>query len=162
MICHLWLVVWIPNWFCGFAILKTLYMYSHAGSEAFFHTGLEPKRKRSGTPPKIGSPPGTNFLDPFWKIVPSVDQPHQGKSVHVDGHEVTNKGISGVHRGLFRKLSGWFSSLCLGWPYAAFTKIIVQCTWMQHAVLPGTRLVHCVLLNLHTWIVPRNLNAPPR
>ena len=59
---------------------------------------------------------------------PTVDQPIRSKSVLVNDHEVTTKDISGVHRGIFRKLSDWFSSVCLGWPYAAFTKIIAQCT----------------------------------
>ena len=45
--------------------------------------------------------------------VPTVDQPDQGKSVHVNGHEVTTNDISGVHRGISRKLSDWFSSVCL-------------------------------------------------
>ena len=43
--------------------------------------------------------------------------------MHVNGHEVTTKDISGVHRGIIsRKLSDWFSSVCLSWPYAVFTK----------------------------------------
>ena len=33
--------------------------------------------------------------------------------MHINGLEVTTKDISGVHRGLFRTLSDWFSSLCL-------------------------------------------------
>ena len=52
---------------------------------------------------------------------------HQGKPVHVNNHEVTTKDISGVHRGIFRKLSDWSSSVCLDWPYTALTKIIAQC-----------------------------------
>ena len=70
--------------------------------------------------------------------------------MHVNGHEVTTKDINGVHSGIFRKLGDWFSSVCLDWPYAAFTKIIVKCTHnqMQGVVPPGMRVVHCVLLNL--------------
>ena len=41
--------------------------------------------------------------------------------MHVNGHEVTTKDIIGVHRGISRKLRDWFPSVCLGWPYAAFT-----------------------------------------
>ena len=54
--------------------------------------------------------------------------------MHVNSHEVTTKDISGVHSGISRKLSDWFSSVCLGWPYAALTRIIAQCTCnrMQH------------------------------
>ena len=66
----------------------------------------------------------------FWthseKFVPTVDQPQEGKSVHVNGHEVTTKDVSDVHRGISRKLSEWFSSVCLGWLCTAFTKIIAQ------------------------------------
>ena len=62
-------------------------------------------------PPKIGSP-GTSEI-----LGPNCRQPHQGKSMHVNGHEVTTKDISGVHRGISRKLSDWFSSVCLGWPH---------------------------------------------
>ena len=40
-----------------------------------------------------GSPRDEFFLDPL-KFVPTVDQPHQGESVHVNGHEVTTKDIS--------------------------------------------------------------------
>ena len=63
-----------------------------------------------------------------------VDQPHAGKSVHVNGHEVTTRNISGVHSG---KLSDWFSSVSLGWPYAAFTKYLcnvceIECSvWLR-------------------------------
>ena len=82
-------------------------------------------------PPKIGSPRNEFFLN-IWthseKFVPTVDQPHQGKSVLVNDHEVTTKDISSVHSGIFRKLSDRFSSVRLGWPYAALTKIIAQFT----------------------------------
>ena len=48
-------------------------------------------------PPRIGFP-GTNFSEIFGPIysenfVPTVDQPQEGKSVHVNGHEVTIKDI---------------------------------------------------------------------
>ena len=118
-------------------------------------------------PPKIGSPRNEFFWN-IWthseKFVPTVDQPHQGKSVHVNGHEVITKDISSVHRGIFCKLSDWSSSVCLDWPYTALTKIFAQCTRnrMQRAVPPGMRLLHCVLLNLRAWIVSRNLNNLPR
>ena len=112
-------------------------------------------------PPKIGSPRNEFFWN-IWthseNFVPTVDQPRQGKSVLVNDHEVTTKDISGVHRGIFRKLSDWFSSVCLGWPYAAFTKIIAQCT---RGIECSVRfrwewgLYNCVLLNLRTWKVSR-------
>ena len=77
-------------------------------------------------------PPRNEFFLNIWthfeKFVPTVDQPHQGKSVHVNDHEVTTKDISSVHSGIFRKLSDRFSSVRLGWPYAALTKIIAQFT----------------------------------
>ena len=75
------------------------------------------------------------------KFVPTVDQPHQGKSVHVNSHEVTTKNISDVHSAISRKLNDLVPSVYLGWPFAAFTKI-AQCMQkrMQHPFLPGTRL----------------------
>ena len=117
-------------------------------------------------PPKIGSPRNEFFWN-IWthseKFVPTVDQPHQGKSVHVNSHEVITKDISSVHRGIFWTLSDWSSSVCLDWPYTPLTKIFAQCTrnWMQRAVPPGMRLLNCVLLNLRAWIVSRNLNNLP-
>ena len=64
-------------------------------------------------PPKIGSPTGINFSEIFGptliaKFVPTVDEPHQGISVHVSNHEVVTKDISGVHISILRKLSDWF------------------------------------------------------
>ena len=63
------------------------------------------------TPLKL-VPPGTIFSAIFWthseKFVPTVDKPHQGKSVHVNSHEVTSKDISGVQSGISRKLSHYF------------------------------------------------------
>ena len=41
-----------------------------------------------------------NILTHSEKFVPTVDQPQEGKSVHVNGHEVTTKNISGVHGGI--------------------------------------------------------------
>ena len=55
------------------------------------------------TPLKL-VPPGTNFSEIFGPTLKNlflVDQPHQGKSVHVNSHEVITKDISGVHRGIF-------------------------------------------------------------
>ena len=82
----------------------------------------------------------------------------------VNDHEVTTKDISGVHRGIFRKLSDWFSSVCLGWPYAAFTKIIAQCTRnrMQRAVPLGMRLVQLCAAELAHLNSFQNLTNPPR
>ena len=98
--------------------------------------------------PKIGSPQNSfffNILTHSEKFVPTVQQPYEGKSVGVNGHEVTTKDISGVHRGVSRKLNDWFPSVCLGLPYTAFTKI-PQCKRKQmwHAVLPGMRLQYTV------------------
>ena len=63
-------------------------------------------------PPKIGSPQNEIFWTHSEKFVPTIDidQPDQGKSVHVNGHEVTTKDISGVHRGTSRNLNDWFPS----------------------------------------------------
>ena len=81
--------------------------------------------------PKIGSPQNEFFWN-IWthseKFVPTVDQPHQGKSVLVNNHEVITKDINSVHRGIFTKLSDWFSSVCLDWPYTPLTKIFAQIT----------------------------------
>ena len=56
-------------------------------------------------------------------------QPHQGKSVHDNSHEVTTEDIRGVHNGISRKLNDYWSlSVCLSLPYAAFAKI-TQCMW---------------------------------
>ena len=91
------------------------------------------------TPLKL-VPPGTNFFWNIWahseKFVPTVHQLHQGNSVHVNGHEVTTKDISGVHNGICRKLSDWFSSVCLSWPknFAMYT---------EHAVQPGGLYIVC-------------------
>ena len=49
-------------------------------------------------PPKLVPPPLEQiFLTYSEKFVPTVDQPHQGKSVHVNSHEVATKDISDVH-----------------------------------------------------------------
>ena len=60
----------------------------------------------------------------FWthseKFVPTVDQPQEGKSVHVNSHEGSTKDISGVHGGISRKLNDWFPPVCLSWPYTVF------------------------------------------
>ena len=119
------------------------------------------------TPLKL-VPPRTNSSEIFGptlkKFVPTVDQPHQGKSVLVNDHEVTTKDISGVHSGISRKLSDWFSSVCLDWPYAALTKIIAQCTRnrMQRAVPPGMRLVQSCATELAHLNTFQNLTNPPR
>ena len=73
------------------------------------------------TPLKL-VPPGTIFSEifgPTLKICSTVDQSHEGKSVHVSGHEVTTNNICGVH---IEKLNDWLSSVCLGSPYTAFAK----------------------------------------
>ena len=49
---------------------------------------------------------GTKFSMHSEKFVPTVDQPHEGKSVHVNGHEITSKDISSVHS-VSRKLNDW-------------------------------------------------------
>ena len=42
--------------------------------------------------------------------------------MHFNSHEVTTKDVSGVHRGISRKLNDWFSSVCLGWPHGSAHK----------------------------------------
>ena len=44
--------------------------------------------------------------------------------MHVNGHKVTAKHISGVHSGTSRKLNDWFPPVCLSRPYAVFAKIV--------------------------------------
>ena len=82
-------------------------------------------------------------------FVPTVDQPHESKSVHVNGQEVTTVDISDVHSGLSRKLNNWFPSVCfsssVGLMHAVFAKI-VQCKQKQmlRAVPPGMRVQYIV------------------
>ena len=70
------------------------------------------------TPLKL-VPPEQIFLKYFdhsEKFVPTVYQPHQGKPVHINSHEVTNNDIiSGAYMYSSIWLTG-FSSVYLGWP----------------------------------------------
>ena len=94
------------------------------------------------TPLKL-IPPGTNFWTHSEKFVPTVDRLHQ-RQICACQHEVTTKDISSVHSGISRKLSDWFSSVCLGWPYAALTKIILRAiegsVWYEACTLCAAKL----------------------
>ena len=68
-----------------------------------------------------------------------------GKPVHANGREVTTKDISGVHRGMSRKLND--CNVYINVPQLALHSIrknLRKCTrkLIQRAVPPGTRLVH--------------------
>ena len=63
--------------------------------------------------PKIGSPRNEFFWNiwmPSENFLPALDHPHEGKSVHINGHEATTKGISGVHSGNWMT---WFWSISM-------------------------------------------------
>ena len=110
-------------------------------------------------PTKIGSPRNAFFWNIWIQICSYVNQPQEGKSMHINGHEVTNKDISGVHSSISRKLSDWFLSVCLGWPTVGLLSMVL---WIKCSVwfCREMRLVHCILLNFNicAWIVFRNLN----
>ena len=95
-------------------------------------------------PLKLVPPERVKYSDP------TADQPHQGKSMHVNGHEVTTKDISGVYRGISRKLSDWFSSVCLGWPMDNIVRVLYYCPWLasQQRSIAGLPQIWILTLNL--------------
>ena len=74
----------------------------------------------------------------------------------------SHEDISGVHRGTFRKLSDWFPSVCLGWPYPAFTKTIAQCTRNRMQCSDGNKACASCAAELTDLNSFQNLNNHPR
>ena len=119
--------------------------------------------------PTVGSHRNKFFWN-IWphseKFVPTVGQPHEGKSVHVNSYEVTIKDISGVHSGISRDwMTGFHRYMYM--PRLALRSVHKNCTMYTetNAACCSTgneATVHCVLLNLRAWIVTTNLNNPPR
>ena len=74
------------------------------------------------TPLKFVPPPEQISWTHSETFVPTVhvDQPQEGRSVHVNSHEVTTKDISGVYSDISKTLNDWFPPVRLSWPYTAF------------------------------------------
>ena len=77
--------------------------------------------------------PPDQIFEPTLKTVPTVDQPHEGKSVHVNSYKVL---------------------VFISVPQLALHSICENCTmYMETNAVCGSAgneaIIHCVLLNLH-------------